>query len=103
METAKLVFAPSVSADVVSYRIAWIDANGVTGEMTVPVGEMVTNGEGNFEVTLNDIVPALDGVYSFDITAMDEANNISPASTITDVAVDFLAPAAPGPITLVVL
>ncbi len=97
MQTVKLVCAPSTSADVVSYDLIWGEESKNFVASEVPVDD-----NGNLEFMLNDLVPALEGTYSFSIVAIDGAGNRSEASVIDDVVVDFLAPAAPGPISVVI-
>jgi hypothetical protein len=97
MKTVKLVFSPSAADDVVSYVLSWEGGSEEYLLANIPVNE-----DGNLEITLNDISPPLDGVYTFSIVAVDDAGNKSTPSVIEGVVVDFLAPDAPGPISVVV-
>jgi hypothetical protein len=97
MNTVKLVCAPSSSTDVVAYNLSWDEEVREYPVETIPVNE-----EGNLEFVLNDIEPPLDGTYTFSINAIDDAGNTSTPSIIEGVVVDFLAPDAPGPISVVV-
>ena len=99
MNTVKLVFAPSTSTDVVSYKLSW--GTDPAESKTFLVSDLVMDVDGNIEFVLNDIAPALDGTYTFSVVAIDEAANESEPSSVEDVSVDFLAPAAPGPISVV--
>ena len=98
MNIVKLVFAPSTSTDVVSYELSW----GLATKL-YPVADIVPNADGNLEIILNDAAPDLDGTFTFNIVAIDDAGNRSEPSIIEDVTVDFLAPAAPGPISVVIV
>ncbi len=99
MNTVKLVFAPSTSTDVVSYKLSW--GPDPADSKLFLLDELVTDADGNIEFVLNNIAPALDGTYTFSIVAIDDAANESEPSIIEDVSVDFLAPAAPGPISVI--
>jgi len=46
-------------------------------------------------------ITTTDGVYNLGITAVDDAGNESSFSLINDVPLDFLAPDAPGEITII--
>ena len=97
MKTVKLVFAPATADDVVSYTLSWEG-----GSEDYLAANLPQNEDGNLEIILNDIAPPLDGTYTFSIVAVDDAGNKSTPSVIEGVVVDFLAPDAPGPISVVV-
>ncbi|TLU61264.1 BapA prefix-like domain-containing protein [Enterobacter sp. MF024] len=63
------------------------------------VGETIANGEGQWTLT-QTTTTLTDGVHNFTATATDPAGNISPASPVTSITVDTIAPGAPGSFTI---
>jgi len=99
-----LSFPPSGAPDVVKYMlyvvqspgdVEAVDANGDFTAQSFDLGM-------NTSVDLNTLpgMTSNDGVYNMGITAIDEAGNESSMTTIIDVPLDFVAPDAPGPITI---
>jgi len=104
MKTVMLECEPSTSEDVVSYKLEWYDEGGTVplGTNVYPVADIPLADSGKLQFKLNDIVPPLDGVYDFMLSAIDEEDNESEPSSILGVKADFLAPAAPGPLSVAV-
>lgn len=99
-----LSFPPSGAPDVVKYTlyvvqapsdVEAVDANGDYTANNYDLGM-------NTSVDLNDLpgMTTNDGVYNMGITAIDDAGNESSMTIINDVPLDFVAPDAPGPITI---
>ncbi|WP_418936793.1 BapA/Bap/LapF family large adhesin [Leclercia adecarboxylata] len=66
---------------------------------TTLVGQVTANAQGQW--TLAQTTTTLtDGVHNFTATATDPAGNLSPASPVTAITVDTVAPGAPGGFTV---
>lgn len=98
VKNVTLSFPASGSLDVVGYRL-YIE--------TAP--NLITYNSPSFDlgdVTSIDLatlpgITTTDGVYNLGISAVDDAGNESSFSLISDVPLDFLAPDAPGEITII--
>ena len=108
MATVKKVtlsFPPSGSPDVVGYRLYMVEspedveAVDEDGEYLAKAYELGLNTE----VDLSTIpgMTSNDGVYNLGVTAVDDAANESSMSVMNDVPLDFVAPDAPGMLTIV--
>ena len=96
-------FAPSPSPDVVGYRLYFCDesedvtAVGTDGLYAAQAYDLGDSTSAN----LSNVVGSVDGVYNIGVTAIDDAGNESDMSVVNSVPLDFIAPDAPGPITIV--
>jgi hypothetical protein len=92
-----LTVEPSTSPDVVGYKLYMeVTPNPVT------YSSQVFDLGNNTTVDLSTLLgmTTTDGVYNLGITAVDDAGNESSFSLIDNVPLDFLAPDAPGVITI---
>lgn len=97
-------FPASTSGDVTKYMLyvvavpAAVDAVDGNADFTAPSFDIGTN----LSVKLNDLpgMTTTDGLYNIGVTAIDDAGNESSMSTVSDVPLDFVAPDAPGQITI---
>jgi hypothetical protein len=104
--SAFLKFKPSLSADVVGYRLFYknhdpaepITKNNAFG--TIELGNPPSNAQDEIHIELNAIpsLANLDGDYDFGIAAIDDAGNVSPLLTqgLINIGLDFLAPNPPS-------
>ena len=98
VKNVTLSFPASGSSDVVGYKLYMEEApNAVSYTSTsFDLGNTIS-------VDLSTLpgITTTDGVYNLGITAVDDAGNESSFSLINDVPLDFLAPDAPGEITII--
>ena len=97
VKNVTLSFPASGSLDVVGYKLYMeVSPNVVT--YTSPSFELGT--ETTIDLATLPGITTTDGVYNLGITAVDDAGNESSFSLISEVPLDFLAPDAPGEITI---
>ena len=93
-----LSFPASPSPDVVSYKLYMEPApNPVTFESpSFDLGDKTV-------IKLNTLpgMTTTDGIYNLGVTAIDDADNESSMSMLDNVSLDFVAPDAPGELTIV--
>jgi hypothetical protein len=107
----KIVFPPSVAADVVNYRMYYVDTGGTLdySSLFVDLPNQTPDPDGDMRfdasalVDTNDNPVFTDGRYDIGVVAIDDAGNESPMSKMMDVPFDFVAPDAPGPIRIEVV
>jgi len=98
VKNVTLSFPASGSKDVVGYKLYMeVVPNKVTYES--PSFDLGTRTSVDLATLPN--ISTTDGVYNLGITAVDDASNESSFSLISDVPLDFLAPDAPGEITII--
>jgi len=98
-------FPASTSGDVTKYLLyiaavpAAVDEVDAGGNFVAQSFDLGTN----LSVKLNDLpgMTTTDGLYNIGVTAVDDAGNESSMSTVSDVPLDFVAPDAPGQITII--
>lgn len=99
-----LSFPASGASDVSKYMLYIVQAPGDVeavdgnGDYTANSYDLGTSTS----VDLNTLpgMTSNDGIYNMGITAVDDAGNESSMTRISDVPLDFVAPDAPGPITI---
>jgi len=97
VKNVTLSFPASGSTDVVGYKL-YIEVvpTAVSYEsQSFDLGNITT-----VDLATLPGITTTDGVYNLGITAIDDAGNESSFSLINDVPLDFLAPDAPGEITI---
>ena len=97
VKNVTLSFPASGALDVVGYKL-YMEAvpAAVTYEsQSFDLGNITT-------VDLSSLpgITTTDGIYNLGVSAVDDAGNESSFSLINDVPLDFLAPDAPGEITI---
>lgn len=103
---AFLKFKPSVSLDVVGYKL-YIkpDEQNVTldkdnASQTIDLGKPDPDTDGFIKVELSSIneLQTLDGIYDLGVSSVDDAGNESPLllQGLADISLDFLAPSPPS-------
>ena len=97
VKNVTLSFPASGSQDVVGYKLYM-----ETAPTQVVYASPAFDLGNNTSVDLASLpgMSTTDGIYNLGITAIDDAGNESSFSLISDVPLDFLAPDAPGEITL---
>jgi len=92
-----LSFPSSGSPDVVGYKLYYIQA-----PETVDYESPSVDLGNNTSVDLSTLpgMSTTDGTYNLGVTAVDDAENESSMSIISNVELDFVAPDAPGEITV---
>lgn len=97
VKSVTLSFPASGSTDVVSYKLYMEEAPN-----------SVTDSSQFFDLGLNTSIdlstlPGMttnDGIYNLGVSAVDDAGNESGMTLLNDVALDFVAPDAPGALTI---
>ena len=98
VKNVTLSFPASGSTDVVGYKL-YMEAvpTDVSYEsQSFDLGNITT-----IDLATLPGVTTTDGVYNLGIAAVDDAGNESSFSLISNVPLDFLAPDAPGEITII--
>ena len=96
-------FPPSVSTDVVEYRLYYSPSPGVgVSDPKVSLGNPApVDGVISVDITTIDEFKDVDGVYDLGLVSVDDAGNESLTMTVaTDVPLDFVAPDAPASISV---
>jgi hypothetical protein len=105
VKEVKLTFPASGSPDVVSYALYMVpelDVVDAVDDNGNYIAQKWDLGMNTTDIDLS-ILPGMltnDGVYNLGVTAVDDAGNESSMSVMVSVPLDFVAPDAPGPLTL---
>ncbi len=97
VKSVTMSFPPSSSADVVGYKMYMEESPSPVTDQS----QMYDLGL-NTSIDLSTLpgMTTNDGIYNLGITAVDDAGNESGMTVLNDVALDFVAPDAPGEITI---
>ena len=90
-------FPASGSPDVVGYKMYIEEA---PTEVTYDSESFDLGNETSVDLSTLPGMTTKDGTYNIGITALDDADNESSMSKISDVALDFVEPDPPGEITI---
>lgn len=99
-----LKFAPSISKDVVEYKLFIEDSTEYLSydSFNVSLGNPAPEADGYIHIKLNDI-PELadkDGIYDLGVISIDDTDNPSSMAVINEVNLDFLAPEPPTDVSV---
>ena len=97
VKKVSLSFPPSDSPDVVSYKL-YMEVAPTPVTYTSPSFDLGNNT--TVDLSTLPGMTTTDNVYNLGVTAIDDAANESSFSLIDNVPLDFLAPNAPGTITI---
>ena len=97
IKNVTLSFPASGSPDVVGYKL-YIEVSPYPVTYESQVFELGDNT--TIDLATLDGMTTTDGMYNLGITAVDDAGNESSFSLIDNIPLDFLAPDAPGEITI---
>jgi len=97
VKNVTLSFPASGSIDVVGYKL-YMEA--VPTEVSYESQSFDLGNATTVDMSSLPGITTTDGVYNLGISAVDDAGNESSFSLINDVPLDFLAPDAPGEITI---
>ncbi len=97
VKSVTMSFPASGSADVTGYKLYMEEVPNLVTDQS----QMFDLGP-NTSIDLSTLpgMTTNDGVYNLGVVAVDDAGNESSMSVISDVALDFVAPDAPGAITI---
>ena len=98
VKNVTLSFPASGSQDVVGYKL-YMETSPDPVTYTSPSFDL--GNSTSIDLASLPGIATTDGVYNLGITAVDDAGNESIFSLISDVPLDFLAPDAPGEITII--
>ncbi len=98
VKNVTLSFPASGSQDVIGYKLYMEPA---PTEVTYTSQSFDLGNNTSIDLASLPGMSTTDGVYNLGITAIDDAGNESSFSLISDVPLDFLAPDAPGEITII--
>lgn len=90
-------FVPSPSPDVMGYKI-YIEQ--VPNPVSYDSKSYDIGNNTSIDISTLPDMTTTDGIYNIGITAYDDSNNESSMSIMENVSLDFLAPDAPGGITI---
>ena len=105
IRTVKIAFPPSKSTDVEKYRMYYV-ATGTPldyGSPYIDLPNQLPESDGLLRFDAYALEVFTDGHYDIGITAVDDGQNESEMSLMVNVPFDFIAPDAPGPITIEVV
>ncbi len=97
VKNVTLSFPASGSQDVVGYKL-YMETSPSPVTYTSPSFDLGNNT--SVDMSTLPGISTTDGVYNLGITAVDDAGNESSFSLISEVPLDFLAPDAPGEVTI---
>ena len=97
VKNVTLSFPASGSQDVVGYKL-YMETSPDAVTYTSPSFDL--GDSTSVDMATLPGISTTDGVYNLGITSVDDAGNESSFSLINEVPLDFLAPDAPGEITI---
>ena len=97
VKNVTLSFPASGSPDVVGYKL-YMEVSPAPVTYTSPTFDL--GNSTSVDMSTLPGISTTDGIYNLGITAVDDAGNESSFSLISEVPLDFLAPDAPGEITI---
>jgi hypothetical protein len=97
MVTKTLNFPPSVSPDVVSYKL-YIEES--PNPINVDASPSYDLGN-NTSVNLVDLIGRKEGTFNIGVASVDDKGNESDLSVLSDFPLDFVPPEPPGQLSVV--